>query len=91
MSSTRVGSSLACKYQNRVEEIDSDKHPSLVCYIINYGCKKFYEKKTHEWDAPSKTPNVKEFDLKHFSSQNSRQFERRNNIQHNDTMVNDIQ
>jgi hypothetical protein len=34
--------SLAYKYQASVGVTDSDKHSGLLCYRINYDCKKFY-------------------------------------------------
>jgi len=40
-SSTWVSSSLASKYQTRMEVTDSDKHCSLLQYAIHYGLKKF--------------------------------------------------
>ncbi len=42
MSSNWVGSSLGCKYQTKVNITESDKHSSLLRYIINNGCKSFY-------------------------------------------------
>ncbi len=41
MGSARVNSSLACKYETRVEGIDSDKHSSLVQCTNNYERIKF--------------------------------------------------
>ncbi len=39
--STEVDSSLASKYQTRVEVIESDKYSSLLRYGINCRCKNF--------------------------------------------------
>ncbi len=42
MGCTRVGYSLACKYQTKEEVIDSHKHSSLLRYEINNRNKKFF-------------------------------------------------
>ncbi len=34
-----VGSGLASKYQTRLDVADTDKHSSIVQYVINYGSK----------------------------------------------------
>jgi hypothetical protein len=38
--------SLAHKYKTRVEVTDSDQHPSLLAYGINYGRKSFQDQVT---------------------------------------------
>ncbi len=52
----RVGSSLACKYQTRVEVNGSEKHSSLLLYDKNYSHKKFYG--TTSWGKGYKTLRV---------------------------------
>ncbi len=38
---TEIGSNRASKFLTTAKMADSDKHISLLCYGINYDCKKF--------------------------------------------------